>query len=74
MSWFWLNVPAAAVFFAAWSGIPLYMVLRHPSWGAEPADCDERAIVKPAPVAQPADVAQFDDDSSPSASLVGSAS
>jgi hypothetical protein len=28
MSWFWLNVPLPALFFAAWSGIPLCMILR----------------------------------------------
>lgn len=37
MSWFWLNIPLAAVFVAAWVGIPLWMVLRHPSWSSEPA-------------------------------------
>jgi hypothetical protein len=25
--WFWLNVPLAIMFFAAWSGIPLWLVL-----------------------------------------------
>jgi hypothetical protein len=30
VSWFWLNVPLMAVFFLAWSGIPLWLVLRHP--------------------------------------------
>jgi hypothetical protein len=29
VTWFWLNVPLAALFFAAWSGIPLWLVLRH---------------------------------------------
>jgi hypothetical protein len=38
MAWLWLNIPLAAVFFGAWSGIPLWMVLRHSSWGPEPAD------------------------------------
>jgi hypothetical protein len=38
MNWFWMNIPAALAFVAAWVGIPLWMVLRHPSWGAEPAD------------------------------------
>ena len=47
MSWLWMNIPVAAAFFAAWSGIPLYMVLRHPSWGPERADAAERALVKP---------------------------
>ncbi len=50
MSWFWMNVPLAVVFFAAIGGIPLYMVLRHRSWGAAPADS-----VEPAFVAQPAE-------------------
>jgi hypothetical protein len=72
MSWFWLNVPAAAVFFAAWSGIPLYMVLKHPTWGAEPADSDERAIVKPAGAAEATAMAQLD-DALQSGSLVESA-
>jgi hypothetical protein len=29
-SWFWLNIPLAVAFFLAWSGIPLWLVLRHP--------------------------------------------
>lgn len=37
MNWFWMNVPLAAVFFAAWAGIPLWMVIRHRHWGPEPA-------------------------------------
>lgn len=36
MFWFWLNIPMAAACFAAWCGIPLWMVLRHPNWGPEP--------------------------------------
>jgi hypothetical protein len=47
MSWFWMNMPLAAVFFAAWCGIPLYMVLRHPTWGPQAADSDEQAAVEP---------------------------
>jgi hypothetical protein len=42
MSWFWLNIPLCAAFFAAVVGIPLWMVLRHPNWGPEPADTDRR--------------------------------
>jgi hypothetical protein len=45
MSWFWMNIPAALACVAAWSGIPLYMVLKHPSWCTEPADCVEQAAV-----------------------------
>jgi hypothetical protein len=26
-SWFWLNVPLALLFFCAWTGIPLWLVL-----------------------------------------------
>lgn len=47
MSWFWMNVPLATVFFAAWCGIPLYMVLWHPTWGPQPADNNEQAAVEP---------------------------
>lgn len=36
MLWFWLNIPTATACFAAWCGIPLWMVLRHPNWGPEP--------------------------------------
>jgi hypothetical protein len=34
MSWFWLNIPLAAVFFLATAGIPMWLVLRHPDTGA----------------------------------------
>jgi hypothetical protein len=47
MSWFWMNMPLAAVFFAAWCGVPLYMVLRHPTWGPQPASSDEQVAVAP---------------------------
>jgi hypothetical protein len=47
MSWFWMNVPLAAVFFAACCGIPLYMVLTHPTWGPRPADSGEPTAVEP---------------------------
>jgi hypothetical protein len=36
MFWFWLNIPVATACFAAWCGIPLWMVVRHPNWGPEP--------------------------------------
>jgi len=42
-----MNMPLAAVFFAAWFGIPLYMVLRHPTWGPQRADSDKQAAVGP---------------------------
>jgi hypothetical protein len=43
MNWFWMNVPAMVVFFAAITGIPLWLTLRHTDSGpvmrptAEPA-------------------------------------
>jgi hypothetical protein len=33
MNWFWLNVPAMVVFFAAMAGIPLWLSVRHPDTG-----------------------------------------
>lgn len=38
MYWFWMNVPAAAVFFAAWTGIPLWLVFKHPDTASEPRE------------------------------------
>jgi hypothetical protein len=35
MSWFWMNVPAMVVFFAAITGIPLWLSLRHCDTGPE---------------------------------------
>ena len=51
MSWIWVNMVLAAVFFTAWCGIPLWMVLRHPSWGPQPADTYRSPAARPAPVA-----------------------
>ena len=33
MNWFWLNIPLAALFFLAWTVIPLWMVIKHPDTG-----------------------------------------
>jgi hypothetical protein len=38
MNWFWLNVPAGFFFVAAWSGVPFWLVLRHPDWVGRPPD------------------------------------
>jgi hypothetical protein len=35
MYWFWINMPLAAVFFAAWTGVPLWLVLKHPDTSPE---------------------------------------
>ena len=37
MSWLWLNIPLMALFAAAVAGIPLWLVLRRPDFGPEPA-------------------------------------
>ncbi len=34
MSWVWLNLPLGAAFFLAMTGIPLWMVIRHPDRGS----------------------------------------
>ena len=47
MSWLWLNVPAMVAFFAAWTGIPLYMVLKRPDWsGAKRTSVKQQETVK----------------------------
>jgi hypothetical protein len=42
MYWFWLNVPLAAAFFAAWAGIPLWLVSKHPDAGPRAASANRR--------------------------------
>jgi hypothetical protein len=37
MTWILLNIPLAALFFALWVGIPLWMVIKHPDTGPTPA-------------------------------------
>jgi len=29
-TWFWLNIPLAALFFLLWVGVPTYMVIKWP--------------------------------------------
>jgi hypothetical protein len=36
MHWYWLNIPLAAAFFAIWTGVPLWLVLKHPDIGSGP--------------------------------------
>jgi hypothetical protein len=33
MTWFWMNIPLASLFFLAWTLIPLWMVFKHPDTG-----------------------------------------
>ena len=46
MSWLWLNIPLMAVFFVAAAGIPLWLVLRRPDFGAESASQSGRVPAK----------------------------
>jgi hypothetical protein len=73
MSWFWMNIPAAAVFVAAWCGIPLYMVLKHPSWCSQAPDCDERAVARAMSAAQPEHAPDLSRDVLPSDAMAGAA-
>jgi hypothetical protein len=43
MYWFWMNVPLAAAFFAIWTGVPLWLVLKHPDIGSGPCVPDTPA-------------------------------
>ena len=36
MNWFWMNMPLAAGFFVAWTGIPLWLVHKHPDTSRRP--------------------------------------
>jgi hypothetical protein len=50
VNWLWLNIPLMAVFFLAMTGIPLWLVYRHPDTG--PAGGRPRAA-RPAHAAEP---------------------
>ena len=57
MYWFWLNILPAAAFFAIWTGVPLWLVLKHPDVGSGPDvphARQEQAAESSAP--QPSDV------------------
>jgi len=48
MNWFWMNIPAALVFLGLWSGIPLWLILKHPDRGPAPLAVQSPAS-RPAP-------------------------
>jgi hypothetical protein len=55
MHWFWMNIPLGAMIFAIWTGVPLWLVLKHPdiSPGSRVPDPDPGARVPdPAPGAR----------------------
>ena len=43
MNWLWVNIPFEAVFFLAMTGIPLWMVIRHPDCRPAPAEASAKA-------------------------------
>jgi hypothetical protein len=57
MSWFWMNVPVEIVFLAAWIGIPMWLVLRHPDRAPGAAAAPLRLELEVLVSAAPEDVA-----------------
>ena len=53
MNWFWMNIPAALVFVGLWSGIPMWLVLRHPDRGPAPLPAQSPAGGRRAAPAKP---------------------
>jgi hypothetical protein len=47
MSWMWMNLSLAIVFVGAFAGIPLFMVLRNPSWSSRPTDAAASMTARP---------------------------
>jgi hypothetical protein len=50
MSWLWLNIPLASVFFLATTMIPLWLVIKHPDSRPETAARARRAADRTARV------------------------
>jgi hypothetical protein len=53
MNWLWMNIPAALVFVGLWSGIPMWLVLRHPDRGPAPLAEQSAAPARRAAPAEP---------------------
>jgi len=53
-TWFWLNIPLAALFIGCWSGIPLWHTLHrwHDEVTAKHAELAAKAVPVPVPVPQ----------------------
>jgi hypothetical protein len=45
VNWLWINIPLMAVFFLAMTGIPLWLVFRHPDRGPIEAVANSQAHV-----------------------------
>jgi hypothetical protein len=50
MSWLWPNLTLGVLFFGCWVGIPLWMVLRDPTWGPVSAHGHGTQAAAPMPV------------------------
>ena len=48
MNWIWMNIPLCALFFLAWTFIPLRMINKHPDTGPGRARPD-RGLMQPEP-------------------------
>lgn len=46
MNWFWMNIPAALVFLGLWSGISMWLVLKHPDRGPAPLAAESRCVME----------------------------
>lgn len=51
MNWIWMNIPLCALFFLAWTLIPLWMVIKHPDAGPGTAMPD-RGLIPPEPASR----------------------
>jgi hypothetical protein len=48
VNWFWINIPLMVIFFAAVSGIPLWLVFKHPDTGPAGAGTASTGPAEPA--------------------------
>jgi len=55
MNWLWLNVPLATLIFGAVTGIPMWMVIKHPDTGPDAAAAGP--VARPVPAAAASGVA-----------------
>ncbi len=60
MNWFWLDMPLAALIFAAVTGIPLWMVIKHPDTGPDAAAAKPSA--GPVPAAEACGILAYERD------------
>jgi hypothetical protein len=60
VNWFWMNIPLEAAFLAAWIGIPMWLVVRHPDRGPDAATAqlslELQALMSPVAAETPAAV------------------